>query len=336
MRMPASIEEFQGSPASIAVDDLMRLGRPLVFRNLVRNWPVVELSRQSDTAFARYLSELDNGTPVDTLLVPPGEDGIVGYNADFSGFNYEHHRVSITQGLQRLAQYSRDHSTAGLAIQSALISASLPGFVDRHAVPFLDPQIQPRLWIGNRVVTPAHFDEYHNIACVACGRRQFRLFPPEQIGNLYIGPLDFAPTGAAISMARLDRPDDPRFPKLKEALAHAQEAVLEPGDAIYIPPLWWHHVASLERLNALVNYWWKPMLEGVPATHTARGFMMHGLLSMRMLSPAERAAWRHVLDYYLFSDADPAAHIPDDKRGVLGPLTPELAEKLKQMVLRHL
>jgi hypothetical protein len=43
-----------------------------------------------------------------------------------------------------------------------------------------------------------------------------------------------------------------------------------------------------------------------------------------------------VLDYYLFSDADPAAHIPADKRGVLGPLTPELAEKLKQMVLRHL
>jgi hypothetical protein len=334
--MTTSIEEFQGSASRIAIDDFVGCARPLVIRGLVREWPIVKLARESDTAFARRLSELDNGTPVDTLLIPPGEDGLVGYNADLSGFNYEHHRVTLTQGLQRLAQYSREHSATGLAIQSALIPACLPGFMEEHAVPFLAPHIQPRLWIGNRVVTPAHFDEYYNIACVVCGRREFTLFPPEQVKNLYVGPLDFAPTGAAISMARLDKPDDPRFPNLKEALAHARVAVLEPGDAIYIPPLWWHHVASLERLNALVNYWWKPVMEGVPATHSARGFLLHGLLSMRWLSPAEKVAWRHLLDYYLFADDDPAAHIPADKRGVLGPLTPELAETLKQLVLRQL
>lgn len=334
--MATPIEEFQGSVSAITIDDFVGRDRPVVFRGLVRDWPLVELARESDTAFARRLSELDNGTPVDTLLIPPGEEGVVGYNADFSGFNYEHHRVSLTQGLQRLAQYSREQSPAGLAIQSAPIPACLPGFVNEHALPFLDSQIQPRLWIGNRVVTPAHFDEYYNIACVVCGRREFTLFPPEQVKNLYVGPLDFAPTGAAISMARLDRLDDPRFPKLREAMAHAQQVVLEPGDAIYVPPLWWHHVASLERLNALINYWWKPMLEGVPATFSARGFLLHGLLSIRWLSPAERAAWRHLLDYYLFDTEDPAAHIPADKRGVLGALTPELADKLKELILKQL
>jgi hypothetical protein len=334
--MALPIEEFQGSVSAITIDDFAGRHRPVVFRGQVRDWPLVELARESDTAFARRLSALDNGTPVDTLLIPPGEEGVVGYNADFSGFNYEHHRVSLTQGLQRLAQYSREQSPTGLAIQSALIPACLPGFVDEHALPFLDAQIQPRLWIGNRVVTPAHFDEYYNIACVVCGRREFTLFPPEQVKNLYVGPLDFAPTGAAISMARLDRLDDPRFPRLREAMAHAQQAVLEPGDAIYVPPLWWHHVASLERLNALVNYWWKPMLEGIPATFSARGFLLHGLLSMRWLSPAERAAWRHLLDHYLFDAEDPAAHIPEDKRGVLGPLTPELADKLKELILKQL
>lgn len=334
--MTMAIEAFQGSPFSLSINDFAGLDRPLIIRGLVREWPVVKLARESDTAFARRLSELDNGTPVDTLLIPPGEDGVVGYNADLSGFNYEHHRVSLTQGLQRLAQYSREQSTAGLAIQSSLIEACLPGFAEQHAVPFLAPHIQPRLWIGNRVITPAHFDEYHNIACVVCGRREFTLFPPEQVKNLYIGPLDFAPTGAAISMARLDRLDDPRFPRLRDALAHAQQAVLEPGDAIYIPPLWWHYVASLERLNALVNYWWKPMLEGVPATYSARGFLLHGLLSMRWLSPAEKAAWRHLLDYYLFGSEDPAAHIPEDRRGVLGTLTPELAGKLKELILKQL
>ncbi|MFK2890127.1 cupin-like domain-containing protein [Dyella flagellata] len=334
--MMASIEAFEASISSITIDDFAGRDRPLVIRGLVRDWPIVKLAQESDTAFARRVSELDNGTPVDTLLIPPGEDGRVGYNADLSGFNYEHHRVSLTQGLQRLAQYSREHSTAGLAVQSALIPSCMPGFAEQHGVSFLASQIQPRLWLGNRVVTPAHFDEYFNIACVVCGRREFTLFPPEQVKNLYVGPLDFAPTGAAISMVRLDRPDDPRFPKLREALAHAQQAVLEPGDAIYIPPLWWHHVASLERLNALVNYWWKPVLDGVPATYSARGFLLHGLLSMRWLSPAEREGWRHLLDYYLFDSSDPVAHIPADKRGVLGQLTPELAEQLKQLVLKQL
>jgi hypothetical protein len=208
--------------------------------------------------------------------------------------------------------------------------------VEEHAIPFLDPAIQPRLWIGNRVTTPAHFDELHNIACVVCGRRRFTLFPPEQVRNLYIGPLDFAPTGAAISLARLDQPDDPRFPRLRLALAEAQVAELEPGDAIYIPPLWWHHVASLERLNALVNYWWRPASGDEKSANTAMGCLMHCLLNLRSLPPAERAAWRQLMDHYVFGDEDPAAHIPPERRGVLGPLTTETADKLRQSIRRFL
>lgn len=54
-------------------------------------------------------------------------------------------------------------------MQSAPIAACLPGLPNNHSIPFLDPGIQPRIWIGNKVTTPAHFDEYHNIAGVVCG-----------------------------------------------------------------------------------------------------------------------------------------------------------------------
>jgi hypothetical protein len=333
---PAAIEEHDGAGPPITLADLVGRDRPLVIRGLCRDWPVVKLAARSDTAFAQGLAALDNGAEVDALLMPPGEEGIIGYNANFDGFNYEHHRVSITQGLQRLARYSRQENPPGLAMQSAPISACLPGLLDDHVIPLLDPAIQPRIWIGNKVTTPAHFDEYHNVACVVCGTRRFTLFAPDQAPNLYVGPLDFAPTGAAISIARLDRPDDPRFPRLKLALAQAQAAELPPGDAIYIPPMWWHHVESLQRINALVNYWWRPVPVHGHVPETAMGCLLHCILTFKSLPPAERAAWKGLLEHYVFGEADPAAHLPVGRRGVLGELTPELATKLRESIRRYL
>ena len=49
-----------------------------------------------------------------------------------------------------------------------------------------------------------------------------------------------------MSMVSLRDPDFARYPKFRDALAAAQSAELEPGDCIFIPPLWWHHVESLE------------------------------------------------------------------------------------------
>jgi hypothetical protein len=334
---PAGIEECHADgAAAFRVDDIVKRDRPLVIRGLVRDWPVVKLARQSDTAFAQRLAELDSGADVTTLMVAPEADGVIGYTSDMSGFNYRHFKVPLTLGLQRLASYSRRERAPGVVIQSALIRECLPGFLAEHAPPLLGPGVEPRLWLGNRVTTPTHFDSQHNIACVVCGTRRFTLFPPEQLPNLYIGPLDFAPTGAAISMARLDRPDDPRYPRLKLALAAAQVAELHPGDAIYIPPLWWHNVESLQPLNALVNYWWNPLQAAGGHNGHARAALYHCLLAFHALPPAERAGWKNLLDHFVFGDEDLLAHIPEQRRGVLGPLTPECVEQLKQGARQHL
>ena len=332
----APLEEYAGDPRAFDLAAAVARGKPLVIRGLVRGWPIVKLALQSDTAFAQRLAELDNGTDVTTLLIAPDADGIIGYTPDLGDFNYRHFKVPITLGLQRLASYSQRQRAPGLVIQSVPIRDCLPGLLADHNLPFLDADIEPRLWMGNRTVTPTHFDSQRNIACVVCGTRRFTLFPPEQLPNLYVGPLDYVPTGAAISMARLDRPDDPRYPRLKLALATAQAADLDEGDAIYIPPLWWHHVESLEQLNALVNYWWNPVdVPGYASGH-ARAALYHCLLAFRALPAAERAAWRNLLDYYVFGDEDPAAHIPEQRRGVLGELTAEVMEQLKQGARQNL
>jgi ribosomal protein L16 Arg81 hydroxylase len=98
------------------------------------------------------------------------------------------------------------------------------------------------MWIGNRAMIAAHFDNNYNIACVVSGRRRFTVFPPEQVSNLYIGPLLRTPGGSPISTVDLRDPDYTKYPKFAQALESAEEAELEPGDAIYIPILWWHGV----------------------------------------------------------------------------------------------
>ncbi len=330
--MPTAIAEISIAGQPVVLHEVLARAQPLVLRGLCRDWPLVRLARQSDTAFAQELARHDNGTPVDALLIAPDANGVIGYDAQMAGFNYEHFRVSVTEVLQKLAAYSRGGNERGVAMQSALISACLPGLLETHRVPLLDASVQPRLWIGNQVTTPAHFDSYHNIAVVACGRRRFTLFPPEQVGNLHVGPLDFAPTAAAMSLPLLDAADDPRWPRLAEALAHAQVAELEPGDAIYVPPVWWHNVASLDQLNALVNFWWRSAAFEGHVAEPGLNALMHCLLAFKWMPAAEREAWRSLIAHYVFDEADPAAHIPVERRGVLGPLTAETEAKLRRLI----
>jgi len=320
-------------PDHFALDEAIAAAEPLVIRGLCGEWPLVRAARRSASDFAHALAALDNGAAVDVLRMAPEAGGVVSYNAAVDGFNYQRFKVSVTEALERLADYSRSSGPVpGLALQSASVPECLPGFCSSHPAPWLPASVQPRLWMGNRVTTPAHFDASHNLAIVACGKRRFTLFPIEQVANLYIGPLDFAPTGAAITMARPDQPDFERHPRLREALAHARVAELGPGDALYLPPLWWHQVESLESLNALVNYWWAPeQLQG-RAPVPALGALLHARLAFAALPARERGNWRVLFDHYVFGEGDPAAHIPESRRGVLGDLDAESLVLLRERI----
>ncbi|MET0289660.1 MAG: cupin-like domain-containing protein [Pseudoxanthomonas sp.] len=311
--------------------------QPVVVRGLCRDWPLVVTANRSAGDFARALAALDTGVAVDVLELAAETDGVVGYNAAMDGFNYRHFKLPVREALMGLAARNQRTPPVGVALQSALIADCIPGFLQDHPMPCLPASwAQPRLWLGNRVTTPAHFDASHNLAVVACGRRRFTLFPIEQIDNLYIGPLDFAPTLSAMTVARLNPPDLQRFPRLATALRHAMTVELCPGDALYMPPLWWHQVESLEPLNALVNYWWTPPQAAAPAPMSGLGALSHAALALRQLPAAERAAWRVLFEHYVFADADPVAHLPLDRRGMLGTLEADALEQARARIRRML
>ena len=165
------------------------------------------------------------------------------------------------------------------------------------------------------VLTGLSFDLPDNLACVVAGIRRFTLLPPDQIGNLYVGPLDPTPSGQAISLVDFNDPDLPRHPRFAEALKQARSAVLHPGDAIRIPSMWWHHIESLACFNLLINYWWctTPAAMGSPTDA-----LMHAILSLQDLPQRQREAWRGLFNHYVFdADEEVYAHIPERGRGCL-------------------
>jgi hypothetical protein len=319
--------------AMIRRDVLSRV-KPVVLRGLVDHWPATRHGRTSPQSIIGYLRGLDNGSLVNAILIPPEGGGRLGYNAAMSGFNFARNRVTLASVGEQILRYSAFGSPPAVAAQAARIDECLPGFVNENPLTLLDPSVRPRLWLGNTITTPAHVDETHNIACVVSGRRRFTLFPPEQIANLYIGPVDFTPTGAPIALPSLTEPDFERFPRLRVALQHAQVAELEPGDALYIPALWWHQVESLSSCNVLVNYWWHPIPGEAVGASPVFDCLLHCMLTLRRMPLEVRAGWRAAFEHYIFGpDAPLSDHIPPERRGVLGEIAPEVAQQIRGVLL---
>lgn len=327
------IREWQGVTPEIFAAEILPRYEPAVMRGLVAGWPAVRTA-----SLAGYLAPLATASPVDGLALPPAAKGRIGYRADVSGFTFALDKVPFIQALANISRLSTlDPSTAPAAVvQSAPVAECLPGFANENALPLPTPGAHPRIWLGTSVTTPAHIDESHNIACVVAGRRRFTLFPPDAVGGLYLGPLDFTPTGSPISMVDFAAPDFARFPRFRDALSHAQVAELAPGDAIFIPTLWWHHVESLARFNALVNYWWQAAGDEPPAG-SVYDALMHAALNLQGTAPAHRQAWGALFRHFLFdADAMPAAHIPEPRRGVLGKLGREQVRQMKDWLAQRL
>jgi hypothetical protein len=193
--------------------------------------------------------------------------------------------------------------------------------------------VQARAWLGNKTQVATHFDLSDNFAVVALGRRRFTLFPPEATADLYVGPLNVTIAGQPVSMVDPLAPDLERFPRFAAARARAVTTELVPGDALFIPSLWWHHVEATEPVNVLINYWHNDVERGggFPA-------LIHAMLTIRDVPEAQRRAWRHWFEHLVFGDEarHAADHLPPHGQGVNGPSSPERDEAIRQFLLKVL
>ena len=298
--------------------------RPLILRGLMEHWPALAAARASPSILGTYFKSMDRGAPAPVMEAPASAYGRFGYAADLREFTFSVRQRGISETLDRIERQLDRQDAPTIAIQMLPLATHMPDFLRQNPMHLL-PQVAPLLWLGGPVRTQIHHDRDHNLACVIAGRRRFVLFPPEQVVNLYIGPIDNPPP---LSVVDLDAPDFARFPRFAQAMDTAQAAELGPGDALFMPRHWWHHVTSLEPYNAMINYWWGTRAQGLGNPYDC---FLTALLAIKDLPPSERIYWQAMFNAYVFqSEGGSIEHIPADLRGVLGAMSSVVRDAMKQ------
>ncbi|XP_066151177.1 lysine-specific demethylase 8-like isoform X1 [Euwallacea fornicatus] len=106
-------------------------------------------------------------------------------------------------------------------------------------------------WLGPKgTVSPLHQDPKNNILAQVYGTKRLLLFSPEDTPYLY-------PHGEKMlsNTAQVDplKPDD-KFPDFNKAKMY--KCLLQPGEMLFIPQKWWHHVTALDK-SFSVSFWWQ-------------------------------------------------------------------------------
>jgi hypothetical protein len=326
------------APGAVPYAELLQNEEPVILKGLVSDWPLCRAPSSREAA--DYLKRFYQGRRVLAFIGRPGIGGRFAYDEDVTRLDFESDRDGLLdEYLDRILAYSGEADAPSLYIGSTDVDVFLPGFRAENDLVLNDDMFRENpvmvgAWIGNRTSALAHYDMSNNIACCLVGRRRFTLFPPEQIANLYPGPLEPTPGGQVLTMANIHEPDFERFPRLREALAAAEVAELEPGDALFYPAMWWHQVDALEDFNVMINYWWNTSPQYIDTPQTT---LLHAMLSLRDRPEQEKRAWKAVFDYYIFGPAErPAEHLPEASRGFLAPMDELTARRLRSTLLRRL
>jgi hypothetical protein len=329
----SSVKEINADGLIDIPTDILHASEPIILRGLVNNWPSVVAAKNSTTEAIDYIQQFYKGAKIAAFVGAQNQGGRYFYTPNIDGFNFEKTHCDLQTILPLLACPKKQDKPTHYYVGSANVEQLLPGFKQQNDLLALqNHKPLTSIWLGNKSRIAAHQDSPQNIACCIAGQRRFTLFAPEQIDNLYIGPLDFTPAGQAVSLVDFHQPDFERFPKFKQA--QAVIAQLAPGDALVIPSLWWHHVEGLSDFNALVNFWWSKNPSYAASPFDA---MLHSVLAIKHLSKAQKMAWQTFFQHYVFNQDDTAFdYLPEAHQGLLKGENEIAARQLRRYLLNKL
>ena len=280
----------------------------MILRGLVADWPVVQAADRSPARFERlYLARFDVGGAMEVFFGDPADRRQVLLRDGSEGIQLRApaDEASSMRWMPSVAASSA--RAESIYVGSVPTGIAFPGFAAENPHAAAPPALAPRIWLGTpRTSRPLRHLRQPGLR--DRGRRRFTLYAPELIGKLYVGPIDNTMAGPPVSLAASSPPDDDRFPLFRGIRGPGAGGELEPGDALYLPKLWWHQVESIAPFNGLVNYWWDAFAAGPDAPYTS---MLLAMITIAERPAAERQAWKAFFDHYVFrTNGHPLAHLP--------------------------
>ncbi len=310
--------------------------QPLLIKGMIDDWPILNVAKQSIASQLDFLKSSAAASLIFKSEAPPTSQGRFFYTEDFKDLNFSQTAVPLPEFLAQLStriDFPENEKTF-CYMASTSLGYCFPTLSETHILPLTLSSPIVSAWLGSQSIAATHFDVPDNLACNALGRRTFTLFPPDQINNLYIGPMHLTPAGQQVSLVNVAEPDLEQFPKFSEAIANGYQVTLEPGETLFIPSLWWHNVQAHEDVNLLINFWWRntPAFLGQPMDA-----LKHALLNIKPLPTEQRKHWQSIFNYFVFND-DPTTHdhIPVEARSYLEALDENSARQLRAELIKAL
>ena len=205
--------------------------RPVIMQNLMTGW-------RATTAWTPdYLKSVAGDLMVEVMT---GRDADPKYE-----MNGRQHRTELRFGDYIDMVYSGKvtNDYAMVANNGFLQRAEAqPLLKDFTAFPqYLNPASAGRqsfLWFGPAgTVTPLHHDTSNILLAQVAGRKRYRIIPASQWQYVYNG-------NGVFSDVDCERPDLSRYPKFRHATVI--DVVVEPGEVLFMPVGWWHHVRAVD------------------------------------------------------------------------------------------
>jgi hypothetical protein len=204
---------------------------PAIFPDLVPTWP----------AFGKWtperLSERFGDVPI---RITDGRDSDPDYDMNFAAHTRE---IPLSAYVDRVLGAGETNDFYMVANNKNLGRTALSAMLDDVALPeglLLNDRLKDAtaLWLGPAgTVTPLHHDTSNIFFAQLVGRKRYRMIAPWEIAVL---------DGARSMYAGVDpeKPDLERYPWWPDVVV--KDEVLAPGDALFIPVGWWHHVRALD------------------------------------------------------------------------------------------
>jgi hypothetical protein len=327
-----SVVKVEGIKASDVPSFVYDSKQPLILKDFVNDWPMVKKGQESKESLQNYLLKHDSRQSIVVGQGTPDIDGRISYNDAMTALNCKAYKMPLSALFEHINEHQGDTNPPLYYMGTTSVEAHFSNLREDNNIHIEGKSPSMNLWMGNQSTIPAHYDVPNNIACNIYGKRRFTLFPPDQIDNLYIGPLDFTPAGQSISLVDFKNPDFIKYPKFEQALEHAQSAELEPGDALFLPSMWWHHVEALTHFNLLATFWWSSTDH---ITDESGNALLYAVMALRNLPEDKRDIWFNLFKHYIF-DAAPLDHIPEHAKGMLNPQSERALRKFKDYLINRL